>query len=126
MDLERANKFNQIIMPELGNLIAEFYQLISTNNGDPLIIPGRTYKPIKDKLFHLRTLGGMPLAQSIGDPLATYEIMKRFQDLIGSFREEKGLFGSSYSFPRKQVLAELASIKDYAGLVSSSLIYRFK
>lgn len=126
MNLDEANKFNQIIMPDLGNIIADFYQLLSTNKSDPLIIPGRIYKPIHDKLFWLRTVGGRSLFQSIGHPQTTYVILKRFDELICSFREEKRFFGSDFSLPRNQVLEELASIKEFAGWASSQILHKFK
>jgi hypothetical protein len=126
MNLDEATKFNQIIMPDLGNIIADFYQLLSTNKSDPLIIPGRIYKPIHDKLFWLRTVGGRSLFRSIGHPQTTYQILSRFQDIIGKFHEEKGFFGSTYSCPRHQVLEELASIKEFAGWASSQILHKFK
>jgi hypothetical protein len=126
MDMEKANQINNIIMPDLGNVIGEFYQLLLTNKSDPFTIPGRIYKPMKNKIFMLRTIGGQPLAQSMGQPLTTYEIMKRFQELINSFHEEKGFFGSNYSMARKKVLAELASIKEFAEFASSQILHMFK
>ena len=114
MDMEKANQINNIIMPDLGNVIGEFYQLLLTNKSDPFTIPGRIYKPMKNKIFMLRTIGGQPLAQSLGQPLTTYEIMNRFLELINSFHEEIGFFGSNYVMSRKQVLAELAFIKELA------------
>lgn len=126
MNLEEANRFNEIIMPDLGNIIEDFYRIIATNNSDPLIIPGRIYKPIKDKLFWLRTVGGRALFNSIGHPQTTYQILTRFQDLIYKFHEQKGFFGSNYSRSRKEVLEELASIKDFAGWASSQIKHKFK
>jgi len=126
MDMEKANHINNIIMPDLGNIISEFYQLLSTNKSDPLKIQGRIYKSMKNKIFMLRTIGGQPLAQSMGHPQTTYQIMKKFQDLIESFHEEKGFFGSNYSMSRKKVLVELESIKEFAEFASSQILHKFK
>jgi hypothetical protein len=123
---KESETINLLIMPELGIIIEEFYNILKTNKSDPLLMPGRVYKLFKDNLFKLRILGGHSLAHSMGHPQTTYVILKRFDELICSFREEKRFFGSDYSLPRNQVLKELASIKEFAGLASSQILHKFK
>jgi hypothetical protein len=91
-NMNESEQRNKIIMPEVGIIIEEFYSLMERNTGDPFIIQERDYRLFKDNLFKLRLLGGHHLAQSIGDPQSTYVILKRFDELIESFEEEKKLF----------------------------------
>ena len=124
--MNESEQRNKIIMPEVGIIIEEFYSLMERNTGDPFIIQERDYRLFKDNLFKLRLLGGHHLAQSIGDPQSTYVILKRFDELIESFEEEKKLFGSKFSLPRNLIIIELNSIKEFAKFASSKLLRSFK
>ena len=124
--MNESEQRNNIIMPEVGIIIEEFYSLMERNTGDPFIIQERDYRLFKDNLFKLRLLGGHHLAQSIGDPQSTYVILKRFDELIESFEEEKRLFGSKFSLPRNLIIIELNSIKEFAKFASSKLLRSFK
>jgi hypothetical protein len=125
-NMNESEQRNKIIMPEVGIIIEEFYSLMERNTGDPFIIQERDYRLFKDNLFKLRLLGGHHLAQSIGDPQSTYVILKRFDELIESFEEEKKLFGSKFSLPRNLIIIELNSIKEFAKFASSKLLRSFK
>jgi hypothetical protein len=125
-NMNESEQRNNIIMPEVGIIIEEFYSLMERNTGDPFIIQERDYRLFKDNLFKLRLLGGHHLAQSIGDPQSTYVILKRFDELIESFEEEKKLFGSKFSLPRNLIIIELNSIKEFAKFASSKLLRSFK
>jgi len=125
-NMNESEQRNNIIMPEVGIIIEEFYSLMERNTGDPFIIQERDYRLFKDNLFKLRLLGGHHLAQSIGDPQSTYVILKRFDELIESFEEEKRLFGSKFSLPRNLIIIELNSIKEFAKFASSKLLRSFK
>jgi hypothetical protein len=125
-NMNESEQRNKIIMPEVGIIIEEFYSLMERNTGDPFIIQERDYRLFKDNLFKLRLLGGHHLAQSIGDPQSTYVILKRFDELIESFEEEKRLFGSKFSLPRNLIIIELNSIKEFAKFASSKLLRSFK
>ena len=57
-DSNESEKRNQIIMPVVGDMIENFYNLLKTNKSDPFLLPGRVYNPIKESLFKLRMLGG--------------------------------------------------------------------
>ena len=125
-DSNESEKRNQIIMPVVGDMIENFYNLLMTNKSDPFLLPGRVYNPIKESLFKLRMLGGHFLAQSFGEPQTTYMILKRFDELIESFNEHKRLFGSDFSLSRAKVESELASIKEFAEFGSSKILHKFK
>jgi hypothetical protein len=125
-NMNESEQRNKIIMPEVGIIIEEFYSLMERSTGDPFIIQERDYRLFKDNLFKLRLLGGHHLAQSIGDPQSTYVILKRFDELIESFEEEKKLFGSKFSLPRNLIIIELNSIKEFAKFASSKLLRSFK